>query len=36
MTVISFADEYRKRVRLRIRYLVLDGRPMTIAEFNRC
>jgi len=35
MTVVSFADEYRKRVGLRIRYLVLDGRPMTVAEFNR-
>lgn len=34
MTIISFADEYRKRVGLRVRYLTLDGRPMTEAEYR--
>ena len=34
MTIISFADEYRKRVGVRILTLTLDGRPMTVAEYR--
>ena len=34
MTIISFADEYRKRVGLRIRTLMIDGRHMTEAEYR--
>jgi hypothetical protein len=34
MTIISFADEYRKRVGVRIRTLMIDGRHMTEAEYQ--
>jgi hypothetical protein len=34
MTIISFADEYRRRVGLRVRYLRVDGRPMSVAEYR--
>jgi hypothetical protein len=34
MTVISFAEAYRKRVGLRLRTLMIDGRHMTEAEFR--
>ena len=34
MTVISFADEYRRRVGLKILTLTLNGRPMTVAEYH--
>jgi hypothetical protein len=34
MTVISFADEYRKRVGLRIRTLKIDGRYLTEADYR--